>query len=72
MEGGFPYVLKLDSIDDKRLYTQNLITEIFEKDIKKYYSNEINFDKLLENNNYFSNTKPLLLKEETGQISFFD
>ncbi len=35
MEGGFPYVLKLDSIDDKRLYTQNLITEIFEKDIKK-------------------------------------
>lgn len=46
--------------------------ENFEKDIKKYYSKEINFDKLLENNNYFSNTKPLLLKEETGQISFFD
>ncbi len=46
--------------------------ENLKKDIEKYYSNEINFDKLLENNNYFSNTKPLLLKEETGQISFFD
>ena len=46
--------------------------ENFKKGIKKYYSNEINFDKLLENNNYFSNTKTLLLKEETGQIIFFD
>ena len=35
LEGGFPYVLKLDSIDDKRNYTKNLINEIFEKDIKQ-------------------------------------
>lgn len=35
LEGGFPYSLKLDSIDDKRNYVQNLINEIFEKDIKQ-------------------------------------
>lgn len=33
-EGGFPYALRLDSIDDKRNYVHNLINEIFEKDIK--------------------------------------
>ena len=51
-------------------YFPKISKEDFEKDIKKYYSKEINFDKLLENNNYFSNTKPLLLKEEIGQIIF--
>lgn len=35
LEGGFPYSLKLNSIDDKRSYVQNLINEIFEKDIKQ-------------------------------------
>lgn len=35
LEGGFPYSLKLNSIDDKRNYVQNLINEIFEKDIKQ-------------------------------------
>lgn len=35
LEGGFPYALKLNSIDDKRNYTKNLVNEIFEKDIKK-------------------------------------
>lgn len=35
LEGGFPYALKLDSIDDKRTYAKNLIGEIFEKDIRK-------------------------------------
>lgn len=35
MEGGFPFAIKLDSIDDKRNYVKNLVTEIFEKDIKK-------------------------------------
>lgn len=33
-EGGFPYVCKLNSINDKRRYVQNLINEIYEKDIK--------------------------------------
>lgn len=45
--------------------------EKLEENIKKYYSKEVNFDTLLENSNYFSNTKTLLLKEETGQLSFF-
>ena len=35
IEGGFPYSLKLDSIDNKKNYVQNLITEIFEKDIRR-------------------------------------
>ncbi len=34
-EGGFPFAVKLDSIDDKRNYVKNLVTEIYEKDIKK-------------------------------------
>lgn len=46
--------------------------ENLEENVKKYYSKEINFDKLLENSNYFSNTKTLLLKEETGQLSLFN
>ena len=35
LEGGFPYVSKLNSMNDKRLYVQNLINEIYEKDIRK-------------------------------------
>lgn len=35
LEGGFPYALKLDSMDDKRTYVVNLIAEIFDKDIRK-------------------------------------
>lgn len=34
-EGGFPYVLRLNSLNDKRTYVQNLINEIYEKDIKR-------------------------------------
>lgn len=34
-EGGFPYLLKLNSMNDKRRYVQNLINEIYEKDIKQ-------------------------------------
>ncbi len=35
LEGGFPYAAKLNSMNDKRLYVQNLINEIYEKDIRK-------------------------------------
>ena len=35
LEGGFPYVSNLNSMGDKRRYVQNLINEIYEKDIKK-------------------------------------
>ena len=34
-EGGFPYVLRLNSMNDKRRYVQNLISDIYEKDIKR-------------------------------------
>lgn len=35
LEGGFPYSLRLKTIEDKRVYVQNLVSEIFEKDIKR-------------------------------------
>ena len=34
-EGGFPYAVRLDSINDKRTYVQGLIDEIYKKDIQK-------------------------------------
>lgn len=46
--------------------------ESLENNIKYYYSNNIDFDLLLKQGNYFSNTKELLLKEDTCQISLFD
>ena len=45
--------------------------ENLQDEIKGYYSNKIDFDKLLENANFFSNTKQILLKEERGQLNFF-
>ena len=35
LEGGFPYVVRLNSLNDKRTYVQSLIDEIYEKDIKR-------------------------------------
>ncbi|RHM61870.1 MULTISPECIES: ATP-binding protein [Coprobacillaceae] len=35
LEGGFPLTLKYDSFDDKRLYVDSVIDEIYEKDIRK-------------------------------------
>lgn len=34
-EGGFPYALRLNSLNDKRRYVQSIIGEIYEKDIKR-------------------------------------
>ncbi|MBP5543579.1 MAG: ATP-binding protein [Kiritimatiellae bacterium] len=35
LEGGFPRALLFDDIDDKRKYTEELVREIFEKDIRR-------------------------------------
>ena len=35
VEGGFPYAVRLNSINDKRQYVQSLIDEIYEKDIRR-------------------------------------
>lgn len=60
LEGGFPYVLVLNSINDKRIYVQNLINEIFEKDIRKRVKirNRSVFDSVLKYiiNNFGSTT----------------
>lgn len=60
LEGGFPYVLKLNSMNDKRRYVQNLIDEIFEKDIRKRVKirNRSVFDAVLKYiiNNFGSTT----------------
>ena len=60
LEGGFPYVASLNSMNDKRRYVQNLIDEIYEKDIKKRVSikNRAAFDLLMRYiiNNFGSTT----------------
>ena len=35
IEGGFPKALEYDNVEDKRTYLSSIITEIFEKDIRK-------------------------------------
>ena len=35
IEGGFPKAVQFDSIQDRRTYISSVITEIFEKDIKR-------------------------------------
>lgn len=35
LEGGFPRTILLDNIGDKRTYTQSVVKEIFEKDIRR-------------------------------------
>ena len=35
LEGGFPRSIQFDNLTDKRIYTQGVIKEIFEKDIRK-------------------------------------
>lgn len=59
-EGGFPYVLRLNSINDKRRYVQSLIDEIYEKDIRKRIKirNRTAFDAVMKYivNNFGSTT----------------
>ena len=59
-EGGFPYVLRLNSMNDKRRYVQSLINEIYEKDIKRRIKirNRSAFDSVMKYiiNNYGSTT----------------
>lgn len=35
LEGGFPYEMNYESIDDKRTYVTSVVNEIYEKDIRK-------------------------------------
>lgn len=53
-EGGFPFALKLNSINEKREYTQNLIEEIYDKDVRKRVKirNRASFDLVMR---YFIN-----------------
>lgn len=50
LEGGFPYTLKLSSLADKRMYTGNLIEEIYLKDIKTNLKirNRVAFDAIMK------------------------
>lgn len=34
-EGGFPYAVRFDSYEDKHSYTESVIDEIYEKDIRR-------------------------------------
>lgn len=59
-EGGFPYTVRLNSINDKRSYVQGLIEEIYEKDIKRRIKirNRSTFDAVMKYiiNNFGSTT----------------
>ena len=59
-EGGFPYVLRLNSMNDKRRYVRSLIDEIYEKDIRKRVKirNRAAFDAIMKYvvNNFGSTT----------------
>ncbi len=59
-EGGFPYVVRLNSMNDKRRYVQSLIEEIYTKDIKKRIKirNRAAFDSIMRYvvNNFGSTT----------------
>ena len=47
-DGGFPKSLEFDSVDDRNLYVQSVITQIFEKDISKNKKirNRASFEKI--------------------------
>ena len=47
-DGGFPKALEFDNIDDRNLYVQSVITQIFEKDISKNKKirNRVAFEKV--------------------------
>lgn len=47
-DGGFPKSLEFDNIDDRILYVQSVITQIFEKDISKNKKirNRVSFEKI--------------------------
>ncbi len=34
LEGGFPYAVNYDGLEEKRFYVQNVVNEIFDKDVK--------------------------------------
>ena len=59
-EGGFPYVVRLNSMNDKRRYVQSLIEEIYTKDIRKRIKirNRTAFDSIMRYvvNNFGSTT----------------
>ncbi len=71
LEGGFPYSLRLKSVGDKRLYVQNLVNEIFEKDIKRRVKirNKSVFDAIMTYiiNNFGSTTSIKNIVEDLGK-----
>jgi len=68
LEGGFPYTLRLNSMNDKRRYVQNLIDEIYEKDIRQRVKirNRAAFDTVMKYiiNNFGATTNLLNITED--------
>ena len=67
-EGGFPFTVKLDTLQDKRRYVQGLIDEIYEKDIQKRIKirNKTAFDAVMKYiiNNFGSTTSILNITKD--------
>ena len=59
--GGFPGALKYDNLDDKKRYTENVLDDIFEKDIK---TNE-----KIKNTEMFNNVKNYIINNFGSLIS---
>lgn len=59
--GGFPGALKYDNMDDKKRYTENVLDDIFEKDIK---TNE-----KIKNTEMFNNVKNYIINNFGSVIS---
>lgn len=60
-EGGFPGIIKYDSLEDKRTYVENILSDIFEKDIK---ANE-----KIKNVNLFNNIQKFIVNNFGSLIS---
>ena len=61
LEGGFPYAVRLDSFADKRLYVKSVISEIYEKDIRK--------NKRIKNRMLFETIQTYIINNFGGTMS---
>ena len=71
LEGGFPRTIFLDNLNDKRTYVRGIVTEIFEKDIRKRIKirNKATFETIRTYiiNNFGATTSLKSLKKSLGR-----
>ncbi len=60
-EGGFPGTIKYDNLEDKRTYVENVLSDIFQKDIKK--------NEKIKSGNLFNNIQKFIVNNFGSMIS---